>query len=78
MVCFMQAWLSQVNRTKENYFLSLQLSLLLLSAKLPVVTIDEDTEEIVASNTDTFQLKLHNSAVSTTIALFDKYVVPFL
>ena len=79
MVCFMQAWLSQVYRTKENYFLSLRLSLLLLlSAKLPVVTIDEDTEEIVASNTDTFQLKLHNSAVSTTIALFDKYVIPFL
>ena len=49
-----------------------------ISAKPPVVTIDEDTEEIVASNTDTFQLKLHNSAVSTTVALFDKYVISFL
>lgn len=60
-----------------NLFDAIMVSLLaaLRNTKLPLVTIDEESEEVIASNTDTFELKLHDNPVSTTISLFDARVL---
>jgi len=44
----------------------------LINTKLPVMKVNEETGEIVASDKDTFTLNIVNKAVSTSVALFNE------
>jgi len=44
----------------------------LINTKLPVMKVNDETGEIVASDKDTFTLNIVNKAVSTSLALFNE------
>jgi len=47
----------------------------LINTKLPVMKVNEETGEIVASDKDTFTLNIVNKAVSTSLALFNESIL---
>lgn len=47
----------------------------LINTKLPVMKVNDETGEIVASDKDTFTLNIVNKAVSTSLALFNESIL---